>query len=256
MNYGWIKIHRQLKDHWIWKSDKKLKQWVDLLLTVNHESKKVLIKNQLFICERGQTIKSLGNWAKEWNISKEAVRAFFELLQKDGMIKVENIHVTTRITICNYNTYQGEVDTEKTKVRRNVDATKKHSDQSSTLNKNNKNNKELNNDNNEENKWRDDFSIYKNELDNSFKELLDDLEYLDTLEKLNPDIDIILSLEKSIFNYWGTEMGWENKKKSNINTINWKTTLSNSLDYNKVNIPKTGRRRTQKQIEAEFQKGF
>ena len=35
-----------------------------------------------------------------------------------------------------------------------------------------------------------------------------------TQERLNPNIDVKLSLEKGYVNFWGTEAGWIHKKKS------------------------------------------
>ena len=81
---GWIKIHRQLKNHWIWKSENRLKWWIDILLTVNHSDSKVLIKGSLIDCRRGQSIRSLESWANDWNCSKGAVRDFFKINLNNG----------------------------------------------------------------------------------------------------------------------------------------------------------------------------
>jgi hypothetical protein len=107
-NNGWIKISRRLKDHWLWQDANKLKWWLDLLMSVNHKSTKVLLGNKLVVCERGQSIQSLTSWAMQWKVSKTAVKNFFTLLEKEGMITHENLGKTTRITICNYASYQDE----------------------------------------------------------------------------------------------------------------------------------------------------
>jgi hypothetical protein len=106
---GWIKIYRSIKDHWIWRSG-KLQWWIDILLTVNHADSKVLIGGELLICKRGQSIRSLGSWAREWNVSKKTVRTFFKLLQEDEMIRYESIKFSTRITVCKYDSYQDVVN--------------------------------------------------------------------------------------------------------------------------------------------------
>jgi len=115
---GWIRLHRQLKEHWIWKSDNRLKWWIDMLLTVNYIDNKVLIKGNLVDCKRGQCVRSLETWAKGWNVSKGAVRDFFNLLSKDQMIRTESLHFTTRITILNYESYQSELYNEETMRKR------------------------------------------------------------------------------------------------------------------------------------------
>ncbi len=43
---------------------------------------------------------------RDWNVSKGAVRDFFKLLHGENMIFSENLKITTRITVCNYNNYK------------------------------------------------------------------------------------------------------------------------------------------------------
>ncbi len=107
---GWIKIHRGLKKHWLWKDDRKFKWWIDILFSVNYEAKNVIIGRKLYTCDRGQCVKSLETWAQEWRVSKQTGKAFFDTLEKDTMIATENIRVTTRITVCNYESYQGLIN--------------------------------------------------------------------------------------------------------------------------------------------------
>lgn len=109
---GYIKIFRALKTHWIWSDDKKLKWWLDILLSVNYSDQKVLIKGQLIECKRGQSIQSLETWAKSWRTTKKTVQTFFRLLEKDAMLTVENVKITTRITVCNFEGYNGLVNAD------------------------------------------------------------------------------------------------------------------------------------------------
>lgn len=106
---GWIKIYRQVKDNWIWKDSKvktKFEAWMDLLLEANPKPKKVLIQNTIIQCDRGQQVRSLDTLGKDWKWDKSKVRRFLLLLQKENMIRLENVQKTTRITICNYLSYQ------------------------------------------------------------------------------------------------------------------------------------------------------
>lgn len=102
---SWILLHRQIKENWIFSNAEKFKWWIDILLSVNHTDNKLLIKNTLIDCGRGQSIKSLETWAKEWGVTKKTVHAFFKLLESDGMLVTENLHLTTRITVCKYDSY-------------------------------------------------------------------------------------------------------------------------------------------------------
>jgi hypothetical protein len=84
--------------------------------------------------------------------------------------------------------------------------------------------------------WRENFDIYKNELYKCFEEIKKDNEFIKQQEKFNPNINILLSIEKSIANYWGLETGWNNKKKSKTKVIDWISTFKNSISQpmNKV----------------------
>lgn len=115
---GWLKLSRKIISHWIWKDPIKLKWWLDILLTVNWEDNKVAIGYKVFECKRGQSLLSLQSWAKRWNVSKSVVNNFFNMLEGDGMITVENETVTTRITVCNYESYQQVQNANETERER------------------------------------------------------------------------------------------------------------------------------------------
>lgn len=136
---GWIKIYRKVRDHWIWEDANKLKWWLDILLEVNHDPKKVVIGYNIFDCNRGESIRSLHNWGVRWGVSKTVVNNFFRLLQNDGMIEVKNETVTTRLTVCNYDYYQEVQNANETQQSSTNTATEP---QQST-NKNEKNEKNI-----------------------------------------------------------------------------------------------------------------
>ena len=121
---GWIKLHRSLNDHWIYNEKRKfskLEAWIDILMTVNYEDKKVLVKGKLYDVKRGQSILSLDSWSKRWSWDKSSARRFFNLLQKDSMIDVISDNITTHLTVCKYDSYQGieNADETQTKHKRN-----------------------------------------------------------------------------------------------------------------------------------------
>ncbi len=147
MNNGWIKVHRSLKNHWIRNNSEYYAAFIDLLMFVNHSEIKVNISSEIIICKRGQSLKSLNTWAtffgKWWTIQK--VRTFFKLLEKDGMIKIEGLRKTTRLTVCNYYAYQ---DVQQTTNRQLTDK-QQTTNRQLTTNKNDKNEKNEKNDKNE-----------------------------------------------------------------------------------------------------------
>lgn len=82
--------------------------------------------------------------------------------------------------------------------------------------------------------WRDSYDLYISECKNAFSMLMKDDSYIKQQSRLNPNVDIKLTLEKAYINFWGTEEGWLNKKKSKSETINWKSTATKAIGINKV----------------------
>ncbi len=136
---GWIKLHRKIRENWIWKDPVKFQWWVDILLEVNHSPAKVPVGFDIIECGKGQSIRSLQGWAVRWGTSKDTARNFLKMLQKDNMIVCENLTKTTRITVCNYESYQTELHVKQTGGKRKANAKQTQSDP----NKNDKNNKEV-----------------------------------------------------------------------------------------------------------------
>ena len=91
-------------------------------MSANIEPKKVLIKGQLLEVNRGEVIYSYETWANRWKINKSKVLRFLKMLEKDSMIVLKSETVTTRITICKYDTYQGERNDSETQVKRTRNA--------------------------------------------------------------------------------------------------------------------------------------
>jgi hypothetical protein len=80
---------------------------------------------------------SLDTLAKRWNCDKSKVRRFLKLLESDSMIELKSEHITTRLTICKYDTYQGERNADETQVKHKRNA----SETQMTPNKNDNNEK-------------------------------------------------------------------------------------------------------------------
>lgn len=123
---GWIKIHREIKNHWIWNNPEYLKWWMDIILEANYTPSKVVIKGTIYECGRGEKLYSLDTWASRWNTNKSKVRRFLNLLQNDSMIELKNETQTTRITICNYDDYQDKDNDSETQMKRKRNANETH----------------------------------------------------------------------------------------------------------------------------------
>lgn len=122
---GWIKLHRSITNHWLYTEKRvfsKFEAWNDILLTVNFTDAKTIIKGSLYEVKRGQSILSLESWSKRWNWDKSKVKRFLNTLQLDEMVVIKSDTVTTRLTVCNYESYQGERNADETQMKRKRNA--------------------------------------------------------------------------------------------------------------------------------------
>jgi len=111
---GWIKIVRDIRNHWIWQDPKRLQWWIDLLFMASFEDSKILINGQLVEIHRGQLIWSQRSLAKKWMTTPKTVRKFLRLLESEQMLDIkliengrhQNAPRCPRLTICNYDKYQ------------------------------------------------------------------------------------------------------------------------------------------------------
>jgi hypothetical protein len=88
-------------------------------MEVNHEKKGFVINKTPIICDRGQSVYSLKNWGKlfgkRWTIQR--VRTFFKHLSEDNMIIIEEVkRISTKLTVCNYDTYQSQQHSDNTVI--------------------------------------------------------------------------------------------------------------------------------------------
>lgn len=103
---GWIKISRELPEHWIWRDADRLKWWLDLLLMAAGEDSKQLVGSRLVEIKRGQLVASISYLVERWGISHNTVISFLKTLKDEGMITKSSIANVSIITICNYEKHQ------------------------------------------------------------------------------------------------------------------------------------------------------
>lgn len=106
MDKGWIKLNRQIQDHWIWKNHEFAYAWIDLLLIVNRTEKKILVDEKLITVKRGQILTSIKKLADRWGWSRKKAYSFIRVLEKDKMIDKKSTSRYTTLTIVNYGKYQ------------------------------------------------------------------------------------------------------------------------------------------------------
>lgn len=114
MDKGWIKLNRQVQDHWIWKNHEYAYAWIDLLLSVNRANTKILVDNELMVIKRGQMLTSVYKLSQRWGWSRKRTYKFILALEKDGMLRKNSTTRYTIITIVNYGKYQDKGTTNDT----------------------------------------------------------------------------------------------------------------------------------------------
>ena len=82
--------------------------------------------------------------------------------------------------------------------------------------------------------WRESFDEYKKLVEEGAAALKADADFRAEVERLQPNVDYEKTIENCVSKYWGTETGWEKKRRSKTKTINMKLTLMNSFDMNKI----------------------
>ena len=114
MKQGWISLHRQILDNELWddKPFARGQAWIDLLLMVNHEPRKIVFGKSAVFVGRGSTITSIRKLAERWGWSRHKTDDFLDLLVSLRMAKIERDTKKTVITIANYNFFQ---DSQKEK---------------------------------------------------------------------------------------------------------------------------------------------
>lgn len=107
---GWIKLHRCIRSNWVW-NDKPFSRgqaFLDLLLMVNHEDKKIIFNGSLTEVKRGSCITSIRKLGDKWGWSNKKVKMFLDQLQSDQMITYESNIKRTLVTIEKYDLYQSK----------------------------------------------------------------------------------------------------------------------------------------------------
>ena len=179
---GWIKLHRKIKDHWIFDNPDYFRAWAIMIMRANHKKKGFIINNMPITCDRGQCALSKSNWATEFGTgwTRQKVRTFFKKLEADGMIVTSEItNTTTKLTICNYGDYQSSEPSGEPTYNQPLTNPQPTLNQPVTTNKDLKNNKNEEKKKNEDNKKNKENKI--DSSNNSNKESINEIvDYLNS----------------------------------------------------------------------------
>lgn len=111
MSKGWIALHREIQNHWLWEDRPftRGQAWIDLLMLVSHLDKKKINGNTLTKVESGYVSVSYRQLAERWGWSTKKVSSFLLLLASDDMVSVHAESSGTTIKVNNYFDYQKKI---------------------------------------------------------------------------------------------------------------------------------------------------
>ena len=118
-NKGFIKLDREIVDHWVFQKDPELRIWIYLIYLAKHSqsNKPVLIGKQERVLTRGEFITSTQKLATQLGLKYNQVRRCLDLFKKNDMIvktvgRGKDIPYVAKIV--NYDKWQGEYHFQKT----------------------------------------------------------------------------------------------------------------------------------------------
>jgi hypothetical protein len=118
MKDNFFVVCRSLFKNKLWEEEKpftKGQAWVDLFGNANYKDGGFTVKGQFVEVKRGQTGRSINTLSDKWGWSRNKVKRFLRRLSDERMIDHKTNHLTSIITICNYEEYQGkEINNEPT----------------------------------------------------------------------------------------------------------------------------------------------
>ncbi len=116
---GWIKLSRKLLQSKYYLGEKFTRPmcWIDLLLLAEWRNERSFFHRGIqVVVKRGQIAMSLDELHKRWNLSVNTVRRRLGEMKKDGRIDWITDNVISRITIINYEKYQGTEGLSETRT--------------------------------------------------------------------------------------------------------------------------------------------
>jgi len=225
---GYFKVHRKILNSQVFAHQTALKIWVWCMAKVTFKERFISLKigkgSIVVKLLPGQFIFGRFKAEEELGIDGSTIYRWMQKFSTNeyGMITIESNNQYSIVTLCNWEQYQNNEDENEQPMNNQRTA-----DEQPT-NTNNNDNKDKNTN------WRNDFDIYLSECKKGYEDYWNDVNLLKTQQRLNPGINVKLSIEKGFINFWGTEAGWKFKKSKKAKDINWKSTITNSISMNKV----------------------
>lgn len=114
MQIGFTKSYRSKWENPTFRNLLEVGIWSWICDTAVWQETRIRFNGELITLQRGQLITSIRFIAKGFCISEQAARTFLDHINTDGMINTQATHRGTIITICNYDKYQSNENTDNT----------------------------------------------------------------------------------------------------------------------------------------------
>lgn len=109
-NDGWISLHRQIQDNFLWedKPFAKGQAWIDLLLMASHKDGERIYRGHYEKFRRGEVLTSITFLSERWGWQWKTTKRFIKMLEKAEMVLTHGIPNGIAITIVKYDDFQGQ----------------------------------------------------------------------------------------------------------------------------------------------------
>jgi len=120
---GWVRLYRSIRRHNDWPKRRAftpLEAWIDLILLVNHEDRKIRHQGEIILVPRGSALAAVSWLAKRWRWSRGKVVRYLAGASCEGEISQITNNRRTIVNLLNYNKLNDPEDT-RTNNRRTTD---------------------------------------------------------------------------------------------------------------------------------------
>ncbi len=210
------------------KDSEAVHLWIHLLFCAHRSEREEMLGGKKINCLPGQFTTGRKQLSNATGISESKVeRLLAKFESNEYQIEQQKTNTNRLISILNWSEYQSteqQMNNKRTTTEQQMNTLQEIKKLRS---------KEIQIEVDEKN-WRNDFNIYLCDCRTGYKLFNEDNELIKIQQRLNPGINIKLSIEKGFVNFWGTEAGWKNKKSKRTKDIDWKATIINSINTNRV----------------------
>lgn len=121
---GWIKIHRSILDHWVFKNDKIFVCWLECLFSAAHgDMKTITTGGKIIHLKPGQFVTGRHKFAANLGISPSMAWRYLHVMKSDNMLDIKSTPNYSLITIINWSKYQyveQQSGQQMNTIRRNI----------------------------------------------------------------------------------------------------------------------------------------